>query len=125
MPYVPKHPCSKFSCGNLVPRGERFCPEHKKAERKRYDADRGTATQRGYGKTWQRLRRMKLRRDPMCECDECKGQRYAADMVHHREPIDERPDLRLVWTNLMSCKSNPCHERLERDRGKRWTGILK
>ena len=118
MPYVPKHPCSKPGCPNLVDRGVRFCPEHAKAQATLYDKHRGSAAERGYDAIWQKVRRRKLRRNPVCE--ECN--REPATTVHHIIPISENPRLRLRADNLMAlCRD--CHERIERDRGKRYGGV--
>lgn len=57
---------------------------------------------------------MKLAANPMCEC----GCGRPADTVHHIVPIDVAPDRRLEMDNLMSL-TRECHERIERDRGKR------
>jgi len=38
----------------------------------------------------------------------------AAEQVHHIKGIADHPELRLVWSNLLSvCKT--CHERVEGD----------
>ena len=61
-------------------------------------------TQRG-----EALRHAKLKADPLCWWCLRKGVLTAANTVDHIEPITERPDLRLVWSNLRSgCK--PCHD---------------
>lgn len=73
--------------------------------------DRGSAHARGYDRNWEKLRRMKLAANPICEIQtHCKGMipESAAVEVDHRIPIREQPDLRLDWDNLQSaCKS--CH----------------
>jgi 5-methylcytosine-specific restriction protein A len=42
------------------------CQEHRKVEQKRYDADRGTSAQRGYGAAHRAWREQVLARDPVC-----------------------------------------------------------
>jgi 5-methylcytosine-specific restriction protein A len=72
--------------------------------RQRADRERGSAKERGYDATWRRLRERKLTADPYCQCDACKasGAVVLATVVDHIVPIAERPDLRLVWSNLRS-----------------------
>jgi 5-methylcytosine-specific restriction enzyme A len=112
-PMRPKKPCSAPGCPKLVDAGQRFCQRHQKAEHKRYNQNRPSARQQGYDGDWQRLRKWKLQRTPICE--QCN--RSAAVLVHHIEPIKARPDLRLTVNNLMSC-CNHCHERLHDNRFK-------
>ena len=77
------------------------------------DDNRGSAAARGYDATWRALRVQFLRQHPLCECDECKGAHTpdTAEVVDHIIPISERPDLRLVWTNLraMSKRHHDAH----------------
>jgi 5-methylcytosine-specific restriction protein A len=72
--------------------------------RQRADRRRSSPSKRGYDAAWQRLRKAKLASDPLCECDGCRrtGALVPADVVDHIEPIEERPDLRLTWSNLRS-----------------------
>ena len=95
----PKRPCGRPGCPNLVERG--YCEAHRK------DADRRPSrSARGYNSTWKRVRARFIRRNPLCA--ECQG---LAEEVHHIVSIRERPDLRLVESNLQSlCKS--CHSRV-------------
>jgi|SRR5581483_1078129 len=92
-------PCAAQPCSELVEKGR--CAKH----RQELDADRGTTVQRGYDAAWKRIRAAKLARDPFCEIrTNCDG--AIATEVDHREPIAQRPDLRLEWSNLQSsCKS--------------------
>lgn len=115
MPHLALRPCAQPGCPHLVNRGVRFCDEHKKADRKSHDKQRGSAASRGYDSRHQRLRKWKLKRNPICE--EC-GE-YAATVVHHIIPISVDPRKRLVMDNVQAlCRD--CHERVERERGKRW-----
>ena len=115
MPSVPKHPCSKNGCPEVVPRGERFCQKHKSLEMHRYNKERGSSTKQGYGVAWKKLRRMVLRRQPVCtHCNE-----QPSVLVHHIKSIKEYPELRLTASNLTGLCFN-CHESIERDRGLRW-----
>jgi len=73
------------------------------------DAQRGTRQERGYDKTWLRLRAAKLAEDPLCERCLAAGQTQEAHEVHHKIPFQGLDDpLRLDWDNLESlCR--PCH----------------
>ena len=73
------------------------------------DRWRGSAASRGYDAAWRALRVAKLKADPLCWWCLQKGLLTPANTVDHIEPITDRPDLRLVWSNLRSgCK--PCHD---------------
>lgn len=50
------------------------------------DRDRGTASQRGYGASWRKLRAWFLRRHPLCAACEAKGRLTAATVVDHVLP---------------------------------------
>ncbi len=120
MPNAPLKPCNKPGCPNLT--RERFCAKHeglKNEKKKQHDKQRGSASSRGYDRKWQRVRALKLATDPLCECEACSKRVRVATMVHHIKPVDKYPELRLEWSNLMSM-ANECHERIERERGKRW-----
>jgi 5-methylcytosine-specific restriction protein A len=106
MANAPSRPCSVPACPNPgLYRGR--CTQHAR----KHEQERGSASARGYDRTWQRLRRMKLAADPFCEIrTHCKGliPDNVATEVDHIIPIAERPDLRLVWSNLQS-SCTPCH----------------
>ena len=68
-------------------------------------------------KVWERKREKILRRDGYM-CRECRryGRRRAATTVHHIEPYEERPDLALTDSNLISlCAS--CHNKKHPEKG--------
>ena len=81
------------------------------AERvQRYDAARGSAASRGYGRDWRRVREAHLRAEPLCRFCLATGVVRAAEEVDHIVPIERAPGLRLVDANLRSlCKT--CHSR--------------
>jgi 5-methylcytosine-specific restriction protein A len=113
MPLASKKPCRYPGCGVAVHRGVPYCKTHTKAVRKQSDQLRGTAASRGYDKAWQQLRKLYLAEHPLCECDDCQAGTLlltAAQVVDHRIPISERPDLRLSWMNLRAM-SKTCHDR--------------
>ena len=87
-------------------------------DRKReIDTRRGTAKERGYDAAWRKVRDLKLAQEPRCEVHLELGKVVPATVVDHISSIEERPDLRLVLSNLRSmCK--PCHDaRTARDHG--------
>ena len=101
MPYKSLKPCDYPLCPNLVEKGQAYCNKHKEKEPKR-------EYKGAYKRGWQRLRDMYLKENPLCEECKAKGIVEKATEVHHKIPIEERPDLRLSWENLQSlCKS--CH----------------
>lgn len=118
MAIAPPRVCSAPGCYALA-YGSPRCPAHPYEPRPRprwsardreRDLARGSAAERGYDGAWHRLRRAYLATHPLCaECQRA-GRVRAAEEVDHVIPIAERPDLRLVWSNLQSlCK--PCHRR--------------
>lgn len=76
------------------------------------DKRRGSAWKRGYDADWKALRIAFLAEHPYCECDEHKGKdgRALAQVVDHIQSIEERPDLRLEWSNLRAMTKR-CHDR--------------
>ena len=72
-----------------------------------WKGERGTPAERGYDRAWVKLRNNYIKHNPLCEMrgPACKG---AARIVHHVIPIEKRPDLRLVRSNLMAV-CDPCH----------------
>jgi 5-methylcytosine-specific restriction enzyme A len=71
------------------------------------DASRPGSRLRGYDQHWKRLRALFLRANPTCQVIGCGR---SANEVDHIETVDDRPDLRLTWSNLRAlCK--PCHSR--------------
>lgn len=63
-------------------------------------------------KPWRSKRIKVLRRDNY-ECRECKryGKNQTATTVHHCNPLEERPDLRLTTWNLLSL-CGTCHDKM-------------
>mgnify|MGYP001469300381 CR=1 FL=1 len=70
---------------------------------------RASAKERGYDSRWGKVRKLKLRADPLCE--ECnKGHVLTrAVMVHHIVPIEDGGEP-LDWGNLMSLCTT-CHDK--------------
>jgi len=112
VPYAAKRPCPRPGCPVLIDRSQRYCPEHQKAERHRYDERRPNFRQR-YGKNWEKIRQQVLMAEPTCRlCWEREKRTTASCEVDHIIPLSkggthERENLRGV------CE--PCHQ--ERHRG--------
>ena len=107
MPQAAKKPCTYPMCPALTTGGR--CEQHKRKEQEKYDSSRLDSGKRGYDSVWQRVRSLKLSRDPLCEEHLRQGHDVVAVLVHHVEPIEKRPELRLDLGNLMSL-CQPCHE---------------
>lgn len=68
----PSRPCAFPRCKALV-KDTRYCEEHQEHDaRKRYDREKGTRQERGYGTAWQALRKDILLRD-LYTCQMCGG----------------------------------------------------
>lgn len=67
MPQRPPQACMRPGCPAVV-RDGRYCEQHRPPARTttEYDQQRGSASQRGYGAYWRRLRLLFLRRHPLC-----------------------------------------------------------
>lgn len=96
--------CNHPGCRALI-RGAAYCEKHRREQRDRHEKN---SYQRGYDKTWAKVRKAKLMETPLCEDCLASGRTTMATEAHHLEKIKDRPDLRLDIGNLMSlCK--PCH----------------
>ncbi|WP_126974649.1 HNH endonuclease [Frigidibacter oleivorans] len=92
-------------CGRAVAAGDRCpCQAERDRERKaRFDKGRPSASARGLGADWRKLRARHLRSHPLCAF--CGA---PATDVDHRIPRSVAPERRLDPTNLQSlCTS--CH----------------
>ena len=72
--------------------------------------DRHNSRKGLYDGTWQKVRRMKMRRSPLCERCAGAGKTVKGDVVHHIVPVNENPSLRLALDNLETL-CNRCHNR--------------
>jgi len=107
-------PCRAIGCPALVDGGG-YCPTHKRDEARRYDAQRGTATQRGYNAHWRRVRAAVLADEPLCRRCREAGRVTPAAEVHHRDGNAHN----LARDNLEPlCRS--CHSRESATSGQRW-----
>lgn len=109
MPAHSLKPCAHPGCGVLVT--TRRCEQHTRQQRQQQDSIRGTSAERGYDYAWRQLRSRFLQANPLCQCDECTSAKRClpATVVDHRIPIEERPDLRLEWSNLRAM-AKACHD---------------
>lgn len=103
-------PCLQPGCPTLVRNAIR-CATHQQQWATKHDAAdrirRGSARDRGYDGTWERVRRMKLRANPLCERCGAEGITRTADLVHHVVPLNDG-GARLDMANLKSV-CTPCH----------------
>lgn len=66
MPTRPPHPCRHPGCRELTRKA--YCPKHEEGHAKDHGwKDKGSASSRGYGADWRRIRRVVLNRDPFCK----------------------------------------------------------
>lgn len=111
MPTRPAYPCPSPGCGNRQP-----CLTHERVRREASDRRRGSASSRGYGATWRRLRTQVLAEEPLCRTCSGQGLTVPATEVDHivskeRGGEDTRDNLQPLCT--------PCHSRktVQEDRG--------
>ena len=77
MPSRPPKACAK--CGKAT--HHRYCDSCKGRVEKLRDRRRGTTTERGYGHSWQKLRKVVLDRDPYCQWPDCPNPTEEIDHV--------------------------------------------
>jgi 5-methylcytosine-specific restriction enzyme A len=65
MPKRAPRPCVIQGCSELVRVGA-YCTTHQPEIKRTHVDDRVSASKRGYGATWRRLRAIVLRRNPLC-----------------------------------------------------------
>lgn len=67
MPQRPRKLCERPGCGATSGNGSRYCDGHQRERLSRVvDRERGSACKRGYGRRWEKLRKIILARDPLC-----------------------------------------------------------
>ena len=111
MPYKLKKSCNYPLCNKLVDTGTPYCDKHRKKVNIEYKNSRTDEEEQAFYRSyhWQKLRKYKLSRDPLCEiCLRGEIVKEAA-MVDHIRPIKNGGDL-MALGNLQSlCVS--CHNR--------------
>ena len=100
-----------------------------KHQRERYQ---GTTKNRSgdpfYSSTaWRKLRAAFLAAYPLCQCTTCTalGHTTAADVVDHKIPRCERPDLELDWDNLQAMATAHHNRKTARETLKRAGGVVR
>src|SRR3990167_645716 len=118
--------CHTPRCPTLT--RDRYCPpcatRHAAITNQAYDADRGTASQRGYGSRWRRYRTWFLAQYPLCGMrpaiaqhpstwSRClqEGRSVAASVVDHTVPITGPTDPRFFDPLEHEALCKPCHDR--------------
>lgn len=105
--------CKYPGCSELV--GSGYCVKHqaiKEQQAKKFDKERGTSSERGYGSKWRKYRLQFLREHPICECNECKklNRILLATVVDHIIP--HKGDCKLFWdSNNHQAMAKRCHDR--------------
>lgn len=95
--------CAYPGCPRLVERGR--CDKHATGQQQAADRARGSASERGYGAAWRKLRLAFLAQYPLCRACQSKGMVTPAVLVDHIVPKPKGTD---DWDNLQSlCVS--CH----------------
>ena len=115
MPRSPKKPCAYPGCAKLTDR--RFCPEHEKLDRDRYNKyERSPDANCKYGRAWKRIRDRYVTEHPLCEMCLKEGKLTPVEEVHHIKPISQGGTH--ARSNLMSlCQS--CHTKIHHEIGDR------
>ncbi len=119
MPRRPGHPCRMRGCPEVVAAGIPYCEAHAREVQRQADARRGSASQRGYGVNWRRLRGMFLAEHPLCADPYNLHGPYPplASEVDHKVPRARGGSE--AWENLQAlCK--PCHSRKTAEMDSGW-----
>ena len=85
-PMAAGHPCAKRGCPAIVRGPGRYCVQHTAEAQRESDTERGSASERGYGARWRRLRLAFLSQHPLCEECQRRGRIVAATDVDHIVP---------------------------------------
>ncbi|MGE8439936.1 MAG: HNH endonuclease [Pseudomonas palmensis] len=81
----PQRPCRALGCRELHRNGSGYCAAHQDLAAAWGGSRRGSASERGYGSEWRRLRLLVLKRDGwICRCAECQ----AAGRVRNASEVD-------------------------------------
>lgn len=109
MPTAPRTACSTRGCPRYAAPGHHGrCIEHSRAQERRI----GSSHERGYTRAWRVLSERIRRERPLCQQCETRGVYVPSADVHHIIAIEERPELRLVESNLLAVCRN-CHNQRE------------
>ena len=90
MPYKSKKPCQHPGCPKFADTGNNYCERHGRLfemsappPKKEH---RESSSRRGYGRRWQKIRLVFLRRNPMCCASGCK--KLATEVDHIKSLAD-------------------------------------
>lgn len=86
--------CRHTGCGKLID-GSGYCEPHGKLHQQQADAQRESASKRGYNRRWQKARATYLARNPLCAHCRDGGLAAAAAVVDHIIP--HKGDQSLFW----------------------------
>ncbi|KKM20545.1 hypothetical protein LCGC14_1644350 [marine sediment metagenome] len=111
MPNLIATPCAKPGCPGAT--YGRFCIPHGREESRRYERQRGTSAQRGYGGQWRQIRKLVLLRDSTCKL--CG--RAPSTEADHKTPRS-RGGADTLENLQGACK--PCHSRKTAVSDGRW-----
>ena len=79
MPRRAARPCAHPGCPALAQPGQSYCAQHLSEHRRQQDTERGSSTQRGYGRRWRKISARFLANNPICE----RCHRAKATVAHH------------------------------------------
>ena len=110
---MPKVPCNEPSCGILVEKGDRYCPNHKFRTK-----NNRSSTKMGYGYKWRKARTAFLQGSSLCvHCKE-RGITNAATEVDHVIPHKGNKVLFWDMSNWQGlCASCHSHKTATEDNG--------
>jgi len=84
MPYKAPSNCTRPGCHGVVRDGVcSVCGPKRRVRDKDYDKRRPSRSARGYDRRWQKIRRMQLTREPLCQDCKDNGRVMMAVEVHH------------------------------------------
>lgn len=109
MPWSAARPCRYMGCPGLTRDRDGVCPAHKARaaeDRKAYDRQRGSPSQRGYGHAWRMLRATILARDPTCTiCGRAASAHVDHIVARAKGGSDDESNLRGVCHSCHSVKT--------------------
>lgn len=118
MPQSLPHPCAHPGCPGLT--RERYCDRHKREVDRAYNQARGSASQRGYGARWRKIRAIVLAEEPLCRECARNGKIVVATDVDHIDGNVEN----MARSNLCPL-CHECHSRKTAKENARWGGRAK
>jgi len=108
---ISNRPCHYPMCPHLTSHVSGYCEQHLPIYNRQIDANRGTATERGYTYEWTQYSIRYRHAHPLCVMCQAEGRVTAATCVDHIKPVSG-PDDPLFWveSNHQSlCDS--CHSK--------------